>query len=160
MSDAGREQFLEAENEGLRAENAALASEVEVVRAENAALTRRVDELTRRIARDRRTRRRHRRPTHRRTRRRRPRPGQIAGPRRRRNARTTWNVGGASSPELRERTSRSGPTPTRSSTTSRPIAGPVATTSPMLRSKGWSAARAARLHRYANGLPRALNNAA
>ncbi len=49
MSDAGREQLLEAENEGLRAENAALASEVEVVRAENAALTRRVDALTRRI---------------------------------------------------------------------------------------------------------------
>jgi len=33
MSDAGREQLLEDENEGLRAENTALASEVEVVLA-------------------------------------------------------------------------------------------------------------------------------
>jgi transposase len=44
-----RESLLEAENEALRVENAALAGEVEVVRAENAALTRQVDELARRL---------------------------------------------------------------------------------------------------------------
>ncbi len=49
MSDADREQLLEAENEALRAEYSALAAEVEVVRTENAALTRRVDELSRRL---------------------------------------------------------------------------------------------------------------